>query len=125
MSSSKDVVRCTVHDGEMWMHLDHGSQKIPSQLLYKSQILVDALSVAHPSSGTRKVTVAVPKEWLQTWVIRYCSEEEGLSCDSIKDLINCLLVCFFLMVACPVVRTCDTYAVGACWAPHFCSIASR
>jgi hypothetical protein len=95
MSSLKDVVMCTVHDGEMWMHLDDGSLKIPSQLLKKSQILMDALSAADPST-TRKVTVAAPKEWLQAWVGCYCNEEESISCDNIKDLVNCLLVCFLL-----------------------------
>jgi hypothetical protein len=81
------------------MHLDNGSQKIPSQLLNKSQILMDALSVAHPSV-TRKVTVAAPKEWLEAWVACYCNEEESLSWNNTKDLMNCLLVCFFLMLAC-------------------------
>jgi hypothetical protein len=123
MSSLKDVVRCTVHDGEMWMHLDNGSLKIPSHLLYKSQILIDALSVTH-NAATRKVTVAAPKEWLQAWVVCYCNEDESLSCDNIKDLVNCLLVCFSLWKAGFVVPTCATYAVamftaGACWAHLF------
>jgi hypothetical protein len=93
----------------MWMHLDNGSQKIPSQLLNKSQILMDALSVAHPSV-TRKVTVGAPKEWLEAWVACYCNEEKSLSCNNTKDLMNCLLVCFFLMLAC--VRTFAPYAVA-------------
>jgi hypothetical protein len=91
MFSSKDVVRCTVHEGEMWMHLDNGSLKIPPKLLIKSKILVDALSVSHPSV-TRKVTVAAPKEWLQAWVVCYGNDEESLSCDNIKNLVHCLLV---------------------------------
>jgi hypothetical protein len=97
MFDSNDVVRCTVRDGEMWMHLDSGSLKIPAQLLNKSQILMDALSAARSAEDvTRKVTVAAPKEWLQAWVGCYCNEEEILSCSNIKDLINCLLVCLLL-----------------------------
>jgi hypothetical protein len=103
MSSSEDVVRCTIHDGEMWMHLDNGNLKIPSQLFSKSQVLMDALSVAH-ASATRKVTVAAPKEWLQAWVVCYCNDKRSLSCDNIKDLVNCLLVCFLLWNADPVVQ---------------------
>jgi hypothetical protein len=93
MYSSKDVVRCTVRDGEMWMHLDNGSLKIPPQLLRKSQVLIDALSVAHPSV-TRNVTVAAPNEWLRAWLGCYCNEEKSLSSENIEDLVNCLLVCF-------------------------------
>jgi hypothetical protein len=111
MFSSNDVVRCTVRDGEMCMHLDDGSLKIPSQLLKKSQILMDALSTADPSV-TRKVTVAAPKEWLQAWVACYCNEEESLSCITIKDLVNCLLVCFLLWNAGFVVSTYATDAVA-------------
>jgi hypothetical protein len=106
MISSNDVVRCTVRDGEMWMHLDNGSLKIPSQLLNESQVLRDALSAAHPS-GTRKVTVAAPKEWLQAWGLCYCNEEESLSCQNIKDLVNCLLVCFLLWNAGPMLLLCS------------------
>jgi hypothetical protein len=120
MFSSKDVGRCTVHDGEMWMHLDNGSLKIPPQLLSKSQILVDALSVAHPSV-TRKVTVAAPKEWLHAWVVCYGNEKEILSYDNIKDLVNCLLVCFLLWNAGPML----CLRRGECWTQHFCPITSR
>jgi hypothetical protein len=111
MFSTKDVVRCTVHDGEMWMHLDHGGLKIPSQLLCKSQILRDVLSVAFPAV-TRKVTVPAPKEWLQAWVVCYGNEEERLSCDNVKDLVHCLLVCFLLWIAGLVVPTRVTYSVA-------------
>jgi hypothetical protein len=66
MFSSNDVARCLVRDGEMWMHLDSGSLKIPPHLLNKSQILTDALAAARSAEDvTRKVTVAAPKEWLQ------------------------------------------------------------
>jgi hypothetical protein len=91
MLNSGDAVRCTVHDGTMWMHLDNLSVKIPPQLLAKSQFLMDALSVADPSG---KATLAAPKEWLQAWVGCYCNEEQILSGKEINDLVNCLLVCF-------------------------------
>jgi hypothetical protein len=96
------------------MHLDNGSLKIPSQLLNKSQILTDALSVAN-HSVTRKVTVAAPKEWLQAWVVCCCNEKGSLSCDNIKDLVNCLLVCFLLWIADPVAPTLATVAVFTAW----------
>jgi hypothetical protein len=83
------------------MHLDNGSQKIPSQMLSKSQMLMEALSVAH-SAVTREVTVPAPKEWLQAWVGCYCNEEANLSGHSIKDLVNCLLVRFLLWNAGPL-----------------------
>jgi hypothetical protein len=93
MSSSRDAVRCTVHHGAMWMHLDNVSVKIPPELVENSQILTNALSAAHPSFA-RKVTVAAPKEWLQAWAVCYCNKEVSLGCEDIKDLVNCLLVCF-------------------------------
>jgi hypothetical protein len=104
MSSSVDAVRCTLHQGAMWMHLDNVSVKIPPQLLEKSPILMNALSVAHPSVA-RKVTVAAPREWLQSWVACYCNEEESLSSVDIKDLIKCLLVCLLLWKVLPIVLT--------------------
>jgi hypothetical protein len=84
-------VTCTVHDGTMWMHLDNLSVIIPPQLLNKSKFLMDALSVADPSGIA---TLAAPKEWLQAWVGCYCNEEQILSGKGIRDLVNCLLVCF-------------------------------
>jgi hypothetical protein len=93
MLSSRDAVRCTVDDGAMWMHLDNASVKIPPKLVNKSHILMDALSVTDPSIK-RRVTLPAPKEWLQAWAACFCNEEESLSCEDIKDLVNCLLVCF-------------------------------
>jgi hypothetical protein len=77
----------------MWMHLDNVSVEIPPELVKMSQILTNALSVAHPSFA-RKVTVAAPREWLQAWAVCYCNKELSLNCEDIKDLVNCLLVCF-------------------------------
>jgi hypothetical protein len=93
MSSSRDAVECTVHGGEMLIHLDNVSVKIPPQLLERSEVLTDALSVAEPSV-TRKVTLAAPKEWLQAWVACYCNKEEDFSEQDNRDLVHCLLVCF-------------------------------
>jgi hypothetical protein len=107
MSSSLDAVRCTLHHGAMWMHLDPVSVKIPSQLLEKSPILMNALSVAHPSVA-RKVTVAAPREWLQSWAVCYCNEEESLTDVDIKDLVKCLLVCLWSWSVAPTVMTIAT-----------------
>jgi hypothetical protein len=57
----------------------------------KSQILMDALGVMDPSVK-RKVTLPAPKEWLQAWADCYCSEEDRMSREKIKDLVHCLLV---------------------------------
>jgi hypothetical protein len=95
MSNSLAAVRCTLHHGAMWMHLDNVSVKVPPQLLEKSPILLNALSVAHPSVA-RKVTVAAPKEWMQSWAVCYCNQEESLSGVDINDLVKCLLVCLLL-----------------------------
>jgi hypothetical protein len=111
MSSTNDVVRCTVRDGELWMHLDYGSLKIPSKLLKKSQILMDALSAAH-FSATRKVTVAAPGAWLHAWLICY-GDEDSLSCDNLKYLVNCLLVCFFLCSTQFPCRRCCVHSVAS------------
>jgi hypothetical protein len=110
MSSSNDTVRCTVNDGELWMHIDNASVKIPAQLLEKSEVLTDALSVACPSV-TRKVTLAAPEEWLQAWVSCYCNEEVSLGIKDITDLVNCLLVCFLLSIAATMVRRIVNYAL--------------
>jgi hypothetical protein len=96
MLSSTDAVKCTVRDGAMWIQLDNSSVEIPEQLLAKSEVLMDALSVAEPSV-TRSVTLAAPKEWLQAWVLCYCNEEDSLTSKDMNDLIFCLLVCFLCL----------------------------
>jgi hypothetical protein len=96
MTRTRDAVRCTVHDGALWMHLDNVTVKVPPQLVERSQVLLDALSVTDPSV-TRKVTVPAPREWLQAWAVCYCNEEESLSCKDIKSLVSCLLVCFLCL----------------------------
>jgi hypothetical protein len=112
MSSSRDAVECTVYCGEMLIHLDNVSVKIPPQLIEKSEVLRNALSVAEPSV-TRKVTLAAPKEWLQAWVACYCNEEEGLSGNDISDLVRCLLV-RFLRLACGIHRDEKSFICRIC-----------
>jgi hypothetical protein len=102
MSSSKDAVRCTVHDGAMSIHQDNFSVNVPPQLVKKSQILLDALLVTDPSV-TRKITLSVPEEWLRAWAVCYCNEDKRLIWDDMKDLVNCLLVCFSPWNGSPIV----------------------
>jgi hypothetical protein len=112
MLGSRDAVRCTVLDGVMWIHLDKASVKIPPEVLNKSQVLTDVLSVADPLVR-RKVTLAITNEWLEAWVACYCTEEESLGNQDVKTLVNCLLVCFAWNVA-PIVPkfscTCHCHA---------------
>jgi hypothetical protein len=68
---------------------------IPSQLVEKSEILVDAMSSVNDPYIARDFTLNVPQEWLRAWVARYGSEDACLSNADIEDLVNCLLVCFF------------------------------
>jgi hypothetical protein len=93
MSSSREAVRCTLYDGTLSIHLDSESMEIPPQVLSKSQVLMDTLSVADPSVR-RKVTLAAPEEWLQAWAACYCNKDESLGSKDVKDLVHCLLVCF-------------------------------
>jgi hypothetical protein len=79
----------------MWMHLDNVSVKIPRRLLKKSPILMNALSVPHPSVA-RKVTVAAPREWMQSWAICFCNDDWSLSALDINELVKCLMVCLLL-----------------------------
>jgi hypothetical protein len=97
MKSPSDVTRCTVHDGAVWIHLDNVRVHIPSHILNKSQILIDALSSVDDSSVAKNLTLAAPEEWLQVWVACYGGEEERLRCAGIKDLVNCLLVRIHLL----------------------------
>jgi hypothetical protein len=94
MASSSDGVRCTVHDGEVWVHIDSVQVHIPSRLLRKSQILMDALASVRDSSVTRRFTLAAPTEWLKAWVACFVSEEAYLSDADSKVLVSCLIVCF-------------------------------
>jgi hypothetical protein len=93
MFPSRDGVRCTVHEGTMWIHLDSESVEIPPHVVNKSQVLIHALSMAD-SSVRRKVTLSAAQEWLQAWVACYCNEDGNLGSKDITELFNCLLVCF-------------------------------
>jgi hypothetical protein len=96
MPSACDGVRCTVHDGEMWMHVDNKPIIIPSRLLDKSQLLIDALASVEDSLVTKDFTLPAPKEWLQAWIACYGGEDEHVKYADTKDLMKCLLVrcCF-------------------------------
>jgi hypothetical protein len=93
MTSSSEQVRCTVHDGAVWMHLDNTRVNIPSHLVNKSQLLRDAMASDDDTSISRDFTLPAPKEWLQAWMACYGSKEERLKSVHIQDLVYCLLVC--------------------------------
>jgi hypothetical protein len=88
------AVRCTVHEGALWMHLDDVRVNIPSRLVNQSQVFMDAMSCVDASSITGDLTLGAPKEWLQAWMACYGSEEERLRCADTESLVNCLLVRF-------------------------------
>jgi hypothetical protein len=111
MFSSTDSAMWSVDDGTMSIQLDNGCVNVPSELLNKSQVLIDALSVTH-SSGTKKVTLAAPKEWLQAWAVCYCNDEENISSKETTVLVKCLLVRFFLLTPTSIVPTTDTHAAS-------------
>jgi hypothetical protein len=89
MTSLKNEVKCTVHDGVLWMHLDETRVSIPSYLVDESEIMMNMLSVADTS-----FTLAAPKEWLEAWASCFCSGKTRLRCANLRDLVRCLLVCF-------------------------------
>jgi hypothetical protein len=103
MPSSSDIVKCTVHDGAVWMHLDDGPVHIPSHLLNRSQLLKDALLSSDESSANRDFTLPAPQKWLKAWIACCGSDEEHLSCADVKDLVNCVLVRFCICIAALVV----------------------
>jgi hypothetical protein len=92
MACPNDVVRCTVHDGAVWMHVDDVRVNIPSRLVNRSQVLMDAMSCVDDSSVYGDLTLPAPKEWLQAWIACYGREEERLRCADTEGLVNCLLV---------------------------------
>jgi hypothetical protein len=94
MTSSSDVVKCSVCNGAVWMHLDDGPVHIPSHLLNRSQVLKDALLSLDDSSVTVEFTLPAPQEWLKAWMACYGGENEHLSSADVKDLVNCALVRF-------------------------------
>jgi hypothetical protein len=95
------------------MHLDNVSVKIPPEVVNKSHVLTNALSVAYPSFA-RKVTVAAPREWLHAWAVCYCTKEVSLICEDINDLVNCLLVCFLRLEFEPSLHRAENLVFTAC-----------
>jgi hypothetical protein len=93
MTSLSDEVKCTVHDGLFWMHLDDTGVNIPSHIVNESQLMMNILSSVADTSITTDLALAAPKEWLEAWASRYCSGEKRLRCANIRDLVSCLLVC--------------------------------
>jgi hypothetical protein len=102
MTSSRDEVRCTVHDGAVWMHINDVRVNIPSDLVNESQVLLDATSCVDDFCSTGDLTLPAPKEWLQAWVACYGGDRERLRCADIKEVVNCLLVRFSCKSAAPV-----------------------
>jgi hypothetical protein len=94
MTSLSDVVKCTLRDGVLWMHLHDMCVKVPSDLTNQSQLLLNVLSSVADASITTDFTLPAPNEWLHAWAYCYCSEKKHLACVDNKDLIGCLLVCF-------------------------------
>jgi hypothetical protein len=94
MNSLTDVVKCTVDDGGLWMHLDDMRVNIASSLAEKSPILKAVLSSHAESCTTGDMFLAAPKEWLRSWASCFGNGETRLGGTDITDLVNCLLVCF-------------------------------
>jgi hypothetical protein len=83
-----------VHHGAVWIQLDDDvGVKIPSHLLEKSQILMDALESVEDPSTASDFSLGVPKQWLQAWVARYGSKDARVNNAGGEDLVHCLLVC--------------------------------
>jgi hypothetical protein len=103
MTRVNDGVKCTVHDGAVWLHLDCVPALIPSQLVNKSQILMDAMSSEDALPASKHFTLDAPKEWLQAWLACYVygGEEDRLRCADVKELVNCLLVPLYASIATP------------------------
>jgi hypothetical protein len=61
MTSSSDLVKCTVRDGVISLHLDDVLVSIPSDLANESRLLTGMLSSVADASVTRDFTLAAPK----------------------------------------------------------------
>jgi hypothetical protein len=121
MSSASRGVRCTAHDdGTVWMHLD---VQIPSRLLNKSQVLMDAMVSGGDPSSTRDFTLAAPTEWLQAWVVYCCGDKQRLGRADTEELVHCLMVCFFhYLAACSALTS---YIVCSCCSCVDCHSKAR
>jgi hypothetical protein len=92
MNSLSDMVKCTVDDGALWMHLDDIRVNIPSSLVHKSQMIKAMLSSHADASATSDITLAAPKQWLRAWAYCFGNGETRLSSADNRSLVNCLLV---------------------------------
>jgi hypothetical protein len=101
MPSTSGGVRCTVQDGAVWMHVDDERIIIPSYLLTKSPLLVDALSAVE-SAVNGEFTLPAPKEWLQAWIASYGNKRKRCRCEDIEELVNCLLVRICCWITAPI-----------------------
>jgi hypothetical protein len=76
------------------MLLEDVRVNIPSHLLESSKMLMCLLSSVDDLSIARNIALPAPKEWLKAWVACFCSEKKLLRKSVIRDVVNCLLVCF-------------------------------
>jgi hypothetical protein len=95
MLSSTDTVGCIIQDGAVLMHLDNERVEIPAHIVKKSKILTDALLPEADPSLTKSLTLAAPEEWLKAWAACFCCDGKRVTSADIRDLVNCLMVCFF------------------------------
>jgi hypothetical protein len=95
MGNSSKGVRCTAHDGALYMHLDDVRVHIPSHLVNLSRVLLDAQSSEVDTSLIIDFTLAAPKTYMQAWVTCFVREAEPLSSAAIEVLVNCLKVCIW------------------------------
>jgi hypothetical protein len=93
MKSTSEGVRCTVHDGSVWMHLDDSCVEIPASILGDSHTLRNLLTFVDDLAVNRDFTLAVPCEWLKAWAACFC-ERKPSRCTDTRDLVNLLMVCF-------------------------------
>jgi hypothetical protein len=94
MTNLSDVVKCTVHEGAIWMHLHDTSVSIPAHLVNESQLLMNILSSVADTSITTHFSLAAPMEWLEVWASCFCSGKKNLCFANLRDLVRCVLVCF-------------------------------
>jgi hypothetical protein len=67
---------------------------IPPNLVESSEILMDFVSSVDDNCINSDFALPIPEECLNAWVAFYCTETKLLRCSEIRDMVNCLLVCF-------------------------------
>jgi hypothetical protein len=88
------AARCSVHERSVWMLLGNVRVKVPFHQVKSSEMLMALLWSVDDCSVATEFALPVPKKWLEVWVACYCSETKLLSRLEIRDILNCLLVCF-------------------------------